>query len=160
VHITNTSNLPVESLEHSFPLMVDRYELIQDSGGPGRWRGGMGLRRDVRVLDLEAVFSAHGDRHGLPARGAVGGTSGGCGRYAVDPGGSEERKLPSKVSDVGLAPGSVVRIETPGGGGYGPPDDREPERVLRDCSAGLVSPGQAREIYGVVVPSDDESRSR
>jgi N-methylhydantoinase B len=156
VHITNTSNLPVESLEHSFPLMVERYELIPGSGGPGRWRGGLGLRRDVRVLDHEATFSAHGDRHATPARGAAGGGRGGCGAYVVNPGGDDERRLPPKVSGVRLDPGDLVRVETPGGGGYGPPGDRGRERVLEDCRSGLVSPKQAREVYGVCVPDGSE----
>lgn len=149
VHVTNTSNLPVESLEHAYPLLVERYEFVPDSGGPGRFRGGMGLRRDVRVMGHEATFSAHGDRHVRPARGAEGGCPAGCGAYLVDPETDAEQRLPAKVSGVRLKPGSLLRVQTPGGGGYGLPSQRERQRLLDDLQAGLVSPQQAREAYGL-----------
>lgn len=155
VHITNTSNLPVEVLEHAFPLLVERYEFVPDSGGAGKLRGGMGLRRDIRVVDHEAVFSAHGDRHERPARGAAGGRSGGCGSYVVNPGCDSERRLPPKVSGVQLQPGAVLRVETPGGGGYGPPEQRERSRLAEDGRAGLVSRRQTEEVYGL--PSTEDA---
>ena len=158
VHVTNTSNLPVECLEHAYPLLVERYEFVPDSGGPGRLRGGLGLRREVRVLEREAIFSAHGDRHVKPAPGTAGGGAGGCGSYVIDPGGEGERRLSPKVSGVRLAPGSLVRIETPGGGGYGPPEQRERCRVLQDVEAGVVSRRQAREAYGVETSGGDGVR--
>ncbi|HIE51133.1 MAG TPA: hydantoinase B/oxoprolinase family protein, partial [Armatimonadetes bacterium] len=133
VHVTNTSNLPVESLEHAYPLLVERYEFVPDSGGPGQFRGGMGLRRDIRVIDHEATFSAHGGRHLRPARGAVGGLPGRCGAYIVDPspaGEEAEWRLPAKTSGVRLAPGTLLRVQTPGGGGYGSPAKRERRRLL------------------------------
>ena len=148
VHITNTSNLPVECLEHAFPLLVERYEFVSDSGGPGQLRGGLGLRRDIRVVDHEATFSAHGDRHSRPARGAAGGLPGACGAYLVNPEGESEQRLPPKVSDVRLAPGAVLRVQTPGGGGYGPPRKRDRARVLDELVAGLISARTAREVYG------------
>ncbi|NIM06850.1 MAG: hydantoinase B/oxoprolinase family protein [Armatimonadetes bacterium] len=147
VHITNTSNLPAEALEHAFPLLVERYELVPDSGGPGEFRGGLGLRRDIRVIDHEAIFSAHGDRHKKPARGAAGGLPGACGAYVVNPGSSAEQSLPPKVSDVHLAPGAVLRVQTPGGGGFGKPEKRKPARITEDLQSGLVSPNAAAEIY-------------
>lgn len=148
VHITNTSNLPVECLEHAFPLLVERYEFAPDSGGSGRFRGGLGLRRDVRVLDHEAVFSAHGDRHERPPRGAGGGLPGACGGYVVQSGQGTERRLPAKVSGVRLPAGALVRVRTPGGGGYGAPREREPAGVAEDVRAGIVSPKAAKVDYG------------
>jgi len=149
VHVTNTSNLPVESLEHAYPLLVERYEFVPDSGGPGRFRGGLGLRRDVRVVDHEAAFSAHGDRHARPARGAAGGLPGACGAYILNPGSDAERRLPAKVSGVALEPGSIVRVQTPGGGGYGPPTERDRRRLVEEVRAGLTSPTQAAQEYGL-----------
>ncbi|UCH35657.1 MAG: hydantoinase B/oxoprolinase family protein [Armatimonadota bacterium] len=149
VHITNTSNLPVESLEHAFPILVERYEFVSDSGGPGELRGGLGLRRDVRIVGHEATFSAHGDRHQRGARGAAGGRPGGRGCYAVNPGTDSEARLPPKVSGVRLEPGAVLSVRTPGGGGYGPPERRARERVLADLRAGRISRRTATEVYGV-----------
>jgi N-methylhydantoinase B len=154
VHVTNTSNLPVECLEHAFPLLVERYQLVADSGGPGRFRGGLGLRRDIRVVDHPATFSAHGDRHTRPAQGAAGGLPGACGAYLMDPGGESERRLPPKVSGVRLAPGALLRVQTPGGGGCGPPTERDRARVLDELLCGLVSPKTAREVYQVSKPQE------
>lgn len=147
VHITNTSNLPVEVLEHAFPLMVERYELVQDSGGPGRFRGGLGLRRTIRLTRGSATFSAHGDRHQRPARGAQGGRPGGLGSYLVKHEDGSTRKLPPKVSGVQLAPGTLVEVVTPGGGGWGAPEKRDPARVAEDLRRGIISPCCAEEAY-------------
>jgi len=119
VHVTNTSNLPVEALELEYPLRVERYALADGSGGPGRWRGGRGLVRDVRVLADGVTFSSHGDRHRFPAPGAHGGEPGGLGGFWVNPGTEGERRLASKTSGVRLNAGDLVRVRTPGGGGYG-----------------------------------------
>ncbi len=156
VHITNTANLPVECLEHAFPLVVERYEFVPDSGGPGEFRGGLGLRRDIRAVGHGAVFSAHGDRHRRPARGAEGGLPGRCGAYLVSPETEDEERVSSKVSGVRLRPGTVLRVETPGGGGYGDPGARERERVLAELRDGLVSPAAARDVFGVSVDEDAE----
>jgi len=123
VHVTNTSNLPVESLENNYPLLIERYEFIDGSGGRGRWWGGMGLRRDVRCLTDQVVFSSHGDRHRHRPWGLAGGGPGGPGAYILNPGQPDERRLPAKVSGAILNQGDLVRIETPGGGGYGVPDN-------------------------------------
>ena len=149
VHITNTSNLPVECLEHAFPLVVEGYEFIPDSAGAGELRGGLGLRRDLRVVEHEATFSAHGDRHRRPARGAAGGLPGACGAYLVNPGSEREERLPSKVSGVRLRPGDLLRIETPGGGGYGSPAKRERRRVRDELRDGVLSETAAEEVFGV-----------
>ena len=148
VHITNTSNLPVECLEHAFPLLVERYEFVPDSGGAGEFRGGLGLRRDIRVVGHEATFSAHGDRHEWPARGAAGGRSGACGCYIVNPGSERERRLPAKVSGVRLGTGDLLRVQTPGGGGYGAPERRDRRRVLSELREELLSEAAAKEAYG------------
>jgi N-methylhydantoinase B len=148
VHVTNTSNLPVEALEHAFPLLVERYELAAESGGQGEFRGGHGLVREIRIVDHEAMFSAHGDRHIKGARGAAGGLPGACGAYVVNPRSAEERRLPAKISGVCLPPGTIVRVQTPGGGGYGSPRRRRRERVMEEVRAGLLTQETATRTYG------------
>jgi N-methylhydantoinase B len=156
VHITNTSNLPVEALEHAFPLLVQRYQLVPDSGGPGKFRGGLGVLRAVRVLQGEATFSAHGDRHEQPARGAAGGSGGGLGAYVITDPMGDRRRVPSKVSGLTLSPGSLVEIRTPGGGGYGRPGERDPRLLRRDVENGIVSADEAREAYGFDPDSQED----
>lgn len=148
VHITNTSNLPVESLEIHYPLRVERYEFISGSGGAGRFRGGLGLRRDIRVLAEEARLSTHGDRHRHAPWGLAGGHAGRPGAYIINPGGSHERRLPSKCAAVSLKRGDLLRIETPGGGGFGDPQERDREAVAADLRSGHISLAQARRLYG------------
>lgn len=154
VHITNTSNLPVEALEQAFPLVVERYELARDSGGPGRFRGGLGLIREIRVARGRATFSAHGDRHEHPARGAAGGGPGECGAFILNPGSSGRRRLPPKVSGIPLEAGDLIQVQTPGGGGYGTPKERPDALVREDLRNGLVTAGSAQEAYGVAAERD------
>jgi len=148
VHITNTSNLPVESLEIHYPLRVERYEFISDSGGAGRFRGGLGLRRDIRVLAEGVHLSAHGDRHRHAPWGLAGGHAGRPGAYIINPGGPHERRLPSKCAAASLKRGDLLRIETPGGGGYGDPHKRDRQAVTADLSSGKISLTEARRSYG------------
>ncbi|GAA3665915.1 hydantoinase B/oxoprolinase family protein [Microbacterium marinilacus] len=152
VHITNSSNLPIESLETEYPLMVEAYELVADSGGPGLQRGGLAIRRDIRILGDGAEFSAHADRQSLPPAGYAGGGDGTPGRFTVRPGESDEIVLPGgRVSGVVLRRGDVMRVQSPGAGGFGPPRRRDPLLVLRDVQDGRVTPESARADYGVVI---------
>jgi N-methylhydantoinase B len=157
VHVTNSSNLPVESLEAEYPLRVERYELITDSGGAGEYRGGLGIRRDIRILSQNAEFSAHADRHNLPPRGAAGGKDGTPGRFIVRPGTSDERVLPGgRVSGIELRHGDIMRIEGPGSGGYGDPRRRDTAALHRDVLDGRVSAQSARDDYdasGAIYPA-------
>ncbi|WP_336359399.1 hydantoinase B/oxoprolinase family protein [Haladaptatus sp. ZSTT2] len=145
VHMSNTMNTPIEVLETAYPLRVTRYELRQDSGGAGEFRGGLGLRRDIQVRDHRATFSLLADRHVNAPYGLAGGESGGTGAaYLTDDG--EETKLPQK-STHNLEPGQTVSVRTPGAGGYGTPEDRDPEAIARDVRLGKVSAEFAREHY-------------
>ncbi|PXY30299.1 hypothetical protein BAY59_13935 [Prauserella coralliicola] len=155
VHVTNSSNLPIEALELEYPLRVDTYELITDSGGVGEHRGGLGVRRDIRVLSGQADFSAHADRQTFPPLGLEGGGDGTTGRFILRPGTETERTLPGgRVSGITLDHGDVVRIESPGSGGYGDPFARPPELVARDVAQGRVSADSALRDYGVVLTGD------
>lgn len=141
-HVTNTSNLPVESLEVEYPLLVERYELVPDSGGPGTWRGGLAIRRDIRVLDHVAAFRGSTSRRLSPPWGLFGGWPGGKASITVDgqPLGASGRAL--------LQPGQLVSVVTGGAGGYGDPRERDRELVRRDLEDGKISLEQARRAYG------------
>ena len=142
VHVTNTSNLPVEALESEYPLLVAEYALAEGSGGAGRHRGGLGLRRTIEVLGHEARFLGTTERARLAPWGLCGGQPGGRARLVLDPGGPDERDLPPKVWGYPLKPGDRVSIETPGAGGYGPPEERALEQRQEDERDG-ISRGRA-----------------
>ena len=153
-HVTNTSNLPVESLETEYPLLVERYELVPDSGGPGTWRGGLAIRRDIRVLDHVATFRGSTSRRLSAPWGLFGGWPGGRARLTVDgePLGSPGRAV--------LKPGQVVSVVTAGAGGYGDPRKRPRELVRRDLEDGKISVQQAVEAYGYHVLAQAEPPDR
>ena len=122
VHVTNTSNLPVEALEAEYPLLVTEYALVDGSGGAGRHRGGRGLRRTIEVIGHEARLLGTTERALIAPWGLEGGEPGGLARLVLNPGAPDERELPPKVWGYVLHPGDRVAIETPGAGGYGRPD--------------------------------------
>lgn len=154
VHMTNTSNLPVEALEREYPLLVERYQFRTDSGGPGRTRGGLGICREIRVLHSDCTFSGLADRQVLAPWGLAGGGHGEPGRYWALRRGEAAARLSSKVSGVALNAEDLIRVETPGSGGYGDPLQRDPSLVLADVLDGRVSPAAAVQQYGVVLTSD------
>jgi N-methylhydantoinase B len=143
VHVTNTSNLPVECLEMEYPLLVEEYALVPDSGGQGRHRGGLGLRRTIRVRGGEATFLGTLDRARLAPWGLFGGGDGGRASLALNQGTPAERALPPKVAGLQLRDGDAVTIVTPGAGGFGPPAGRDASRVARDLAEGKISPREA-----------------
>ena len=144
VHVTNTSNLPVECLEPEHPLVVERYELVDDSGGPGTWRGGMGIRRTSRVVGHEAELSVSTTRRLSAPWGLFGGREGGRAAIQVD----EGAEVPVR-GQCHLRPGQAVSVVTPGAGGYGPPGQRARELVRRDLREGKITERTAREVYGL-----------
>jgi N-methylhydantoinase B len=155
VHITNSSNLPIEALESEYPLMVERYELIADSCGSGRYRGGMGIRRDIRILEHEAEFALHADRQKFAPWGLDGGKSGATGRVVINPDTPGMRVLTSgKTSAIVLRAGDLISVCTPGGGGYGPPHARTRIAIQTDVRDGIVSPERAKADYDFTPASD------
>ncbi|MFB6152075.1 MAG: hydantoinase B/oxoprolinase family protein [Haloarculaceae archaeon] len=144
-HMTNTKNTPVEALELAYPLRVERYELRPDTGGAGRRRGGLGIRRDVRVLGHDAEFSLLADRRRNRPYGLDGGDPGAPGddRVVVD---GEEQPIDGMVT-LTLGDGDLVSVRTPGGGGFGPPEERPVEAVERDVEQGRITPEHAAEHY-------------
>jgi N-methylhydantoinase B len=141
VHMTNTSNLPVEALEGEYPLTLLRYELVENSGGPGTHRGGMGLRRVYRA-EAECRLRLDGSRTRSRPWGLAGGGEGGMCTFTFSEG------MARFVDGNGtLRPGDIVDIVTPGAGGYGPPLERPSEFVRRDLSEGRIDIATARDIY-------------
>jgi N-methylhydantoinase B len=136
VHASGASNLPVEALEHAYPFMIERYALREGSGGTGTYRGGMGVVRDYRILADVVTVSLSSERQHVAAAGLEGGAAGGPGEFVFNPGRADERKLPAAAGEVALPRGSVLRVATPGGGGYGAPASREPAAVERDRREG------------------------
>jgi N-methylhydantoinase B len=147
-HGQNTENAPIEETELNYPVRIPRLSLVEDSDGAGRHRGGLGLRKDYR-FDRPTTFTILADRDKSGPHGVFGGLPGRKAEYVLISGGRETR-LSSKVT-VELAPGDVVSCRTCGGGGYGPPEERDPELVARDVREGKVGAERARDVYRVAV---------
>lgn len=151
VHVVpDSKNLPVEFTETRFPLLVESLALAPDSGGPGKRRGGLGYRKEIRPT-IDAYFLSVADRSILGCWGLKGGKAGEPFRVTVDPGGPNELQLEGLVDDEPVPAGTLVRIDTTGGGGWGDPLEREAELVALDVTQGKVSETAARERYGVIL---------
>jgi N-methylhydantoinase B len=148
VHVTNTSNLPAEALENEYALLVDEYALVDGSGGPGRHRGGMGIARQISATRNGIIFSARSDGHHAGAPGLFGGLPGGTARLLRNPGTPQEQELSSKAANLVLKAGESVRLETPGGGGFGTPAERDPRALAADLADGRLTQTAARAAYG------------
>jgi len=140
----------VEVTESSAPLLVRRRELRPDSGGPGRYRGGLGQIIEVESHEGQAFdFFGTVDRVKYPARGCFGGKNGAAGHLQLASG-----KLMQGKGKQQIPAGEVLVFQTPGGGGYGDPRKRPPAQVARDYAAGLISKKAARQDYGVCLKRD------
>ena len=148
--IVNYSNTPVELLETEQPLLVERYAFVEDSGGPGEYRGGLALERHLRFLYDEGIVQVRSDRRAVQPYGLSEGARGAPSdvRIRRARGGTEE--MPSKFLTP-LSRDDVIEIRLASGGGYGPAFERDPERVLADVREEKVSVAQAAEAYGVVL---------
>jgi N-methylhydantoinase B len=150
IHVVpDSKNMPAEFIETTFPARVERLALATDSGGPGRFRGGLGYCKEIRVLN-DATFLSIADRSILACWGLKGGKAGAPFRVTIDPGGPNERTLPGLADGVSVAAGEIVRIETTGGGGWGDPLERDAHLVALDVMQGVVSRASAESDYGVV----------
>jgi N-methylhydantoinase B len=152
-HMTNTMNTPIEAIEAIYPIRFLRYELREDSGGPGRWRGGVGLERSWMLLAPSATLSILAERTEIPPWGLLNGKPGAKGEYFIIKHDGERVRLSSKCT-VKIEKGDIFLVRTPGGGGYGDPLERSPELVRSDVLNGLVSLEAAAEQYGVAIDPD------
>ncbi|PWS37433.1 methylhydantoinase [Falsiroseomonas bella] len=151
IYYVAQQNYPIEFMETDFPVRIRTYAIRCDSGGPGRWRGGCGMVREMEVLVDGATLNTRMDNVENPPWGVKGGQSGRPGRFILNPGTPEERELPRLAQGIPTKKGDVVRMESTGGGGWGHPYDREPWRVRQDVLGGFVSVEAARRDYGVVL---------
>ena len=149
--MANCYDNPVEAIELEYPLRVERYEFRTDSGGPGRYRGGLGLRKEIRYLSGDGYFTNRSDGQRFPPPGVLGGGAGQPSRHGLNHAGGSDDALPSKATNLGIAAGDLIVMETAGGGGWGAPAEREPARVLEDVEDGKVSCEAAREVYAVAL---------
>ncbi len=154
IYSSDQENYPAEFVEGVYPFRVRAYAINQDSGGPGRWRGGCGVIREVEVLADNVVMAVRIEGPVNPPWGAAGGMCAGSGRCVINPGRPDERVLAPLSDGNRVKSGDILRIETGGGGGWGHPFDREPERVLSDVVSGYVSRQSAEQNYGVVLSGD------
>jgi N-methylhydantoinase B len=147
-----TTLQPIEAVEQLYPLRIERTALREDSGGPGRWRGGLGLTREVRIQVAGSRLSVLAEKAVLPPFGVCGGAAGATNRFWVRRDGRpiQPSALPGKVSGFPLEPDDVLLMESSGGGGFGDPLTRDPARVAADLAEGYVTPAGAERDYGVV----------
>ena len=145
----NISNAPIEMVENTAPIRIERYELVTDSGGPGTWRGGLAIERQLRFLGQRATFQLRSDRRRYPPFGLAAGQSGASSNNLLEEDGGW-RQIATKFTRS-LASGQGFRHRTAGGGGYGDPLERDVAAVLFDVRNGKVSIEAAESAYGVVV---------
>ncbi len=147
------ANIPIEVAEAEYPIVVERYGLVRDTGGAGRYRGGLSVERVWRCLTPETSLIVRSDRARHAPYGLAGGAPGATAvNLVVHPDGSEER-LPAMFSTM-IGAGDVYVHRMAGGGGWGDPLERDPEAVAHDVRNEKVSVDAAGELYGVVIGTD------
>lgn len=149
-HLARFMNTPIEAAEIEFPVRIEQYEFIPDSAGAGKFRGSMGLRKDIRFLCDNISFARYGDRQEFAPFGLFGGKEGAMGRFMINPGTAGEARLKSKGLSK-LACEDVLSLRLPAGGGYGNPLERAVASVFQDVLDRKVSIEAAKELYGVVI---------
>ena len=144
----NAGHVPIEADELENPLFFEAYEIVPDTGGAGRFRGGNGFVRAFRVEADDARICLCADRHLTPPPGLFGGRPGATARYVLNPGTDGERVLSSKTPYIDLEPGTLVHLQSAGGGGYGDPGERDPAHIVDDLKNGYLTEEAARTEYG------------
>ncbi|MGH8713987.1 MAG: hydantoinase B/oxoprolinase family protein [Casimicrobiaceae bacterium] len=148
--LVNYSNAPVEMIEADQPIVVERYALVPDSGGAGRFRGGLALERHLRFRANNATLQVRSDRRDHPPYGLLGGLPGAPSAVSIRRADGREEPWPAKFLTT-VHDGDLLRIRLAGGGGHGSPFERRPARVLDDVLEDKMSIGHARDAYGVVI---------
>ncbi|MEE8189730.1 MAG: hydantoinase B/oxoprolinase family protein [Kiloniellales bacterium] len=146
--IHNLANTPIEMVEMTYPLRFKRYEYLPDTGGAGKYRGGLGVRRDIEFLDESGTLNTQFDKFKIAPFGLFGGGPGATGKLFLNPDGPDCQELHSKTVNFKLRRGDVLSMRTQGGGGYGPPDERDPAAIERDLREEKITPEGAQKAYG------------
>jgi N-methylhydantoinase B len=157
IHVVPDSrNLPAEFSEARFPFIVERLGLATDSGGPGQFRGGLGYEKVIRML-TDGYFMSIADRSILSCWGVNGGKAGRPFEVMIDPGGQNQRPADALADAEPVPAGTLIRIRTTGGGGWGDPLDRDVALVVRDVAWGKVTRAGAAGDYGVVITGSQDA---
>ena len=154
VGITNTSNLPVESIETEYPLRVEAYGLVPNSGGAGRHRGGLALRRVVRPVDHDCAFNGVGERFTHVPWGVFGGKPGASGQFSIRDASGQLRRIGEKDGELTITADQAVIVDTPGAGGYGSPIERSDADLQTDLASGKYSKTFLQTQYGRIPASN------
>jgi N-methylhydantoinase B len=153
--IHNLANTPIEMVEATYPLRYTRYELLADSGGSGRYRGGLGVARDVEFLDSTGYLNTQFDKFKIAPFGLFGGGPGACGKMSLTTDG-QRSPLPSKTVNQSLRRGDILSMHTQGGGGFGPPPERDHALLRRDLQEGKITEAGLKDEYGLSTTDLDE----
>jgi N-methylhydantoinase B len=146
-HLARFMNTPIEAAELEYPIRIERYEFIPDSGGAGKYRGALSPRRDIRVLVDDVTFSRYADRQKFPPWGLFGGKDGLPGKLIYNPDTPDEQQIPSK-GVMKLNKDDVISLRCPGAGGYGDPKERDPEALKADLRDEKIANESAKRDYG------------
>lgn len=157
VHITNSSNLPAEALENEYPLLVREYALVTNSGGAGRFRGGLGIAREIEALDDDTFCYASSERTTIAAPGIKGGGEGSLARVIRNFGQPSEVVIPANQPGAPIRAGDTIRIETPGAGGFGDPTERSLVLLAEDLRSGKFTRERLCAHYGSEMVSRAEA---
>lgn len=157
VNMTNTSNMPIEATEMEFTkILARKYELKKDTGGAGEMRGGLGIERELEIMQDDVLYTGLGDRHKFHPWGLAGGKEGASGAfYHVAVADGSVTRMGHKTTSRPMKKGDIIRVITPGAGGYGDPKKRPAEKVLKDVIEQKVSIEAAKSEYGVVITTAD-----
>jgi N-methylhydantoinase B len=147
--VVNFSNYPVEVIEREYPLRIEEYGFLPDTGGPGKFRGGLALVRRYLFLEQSGTFQIRADRSRFRAYGLAGGGGGSPSRNVLNPGPNEQILPPKTTQHVKY--GDELRHELAGAGGWGDPIERDPQAVLDDVLDEKITPAHARGAYGVAL---------
>jgi N-methylhydantoinase B len=153
----DTRIIPLELQESLMPFRIEQFSLREDSGGAGKFRGGMGFRKVYRIL-RPCLLGTNLDRTKYPPWGVQGGQEGKAGRFTMVKAGETQERSVEKENAYQLQPGDLVCVETGGGGGYGPPAERPVALIQRDLDAGYVSAVAAKQDYGITIGVDGKAR--
>jgi N-methylhydantoinase B len=152
--VVNFSNTPIELVEAGYPLRVEQYGFLPDTGGAGTFRGGLGMVKELRFLEAEGALQIRADRQRFRPYGLAGGQPGAPGANFLRPSDAAEWERQPAKTLLEVRRGDRFRHILPGAGGWGPPLERDPTLVLEDVRQEKITPGHAREAYGVVVRED------